>query len=88
MKRQDEEFTGQFDYEGETIYYKIIDSSAYKIEIRKGIEKFSRQIHFYSNKGIKKGWHLIYDDYDIVTNITPAYALKQYKIAKKKGEIK
>lgn len=86
MVRQDERFDGQFDYEGETICYKIVDSSTYEIKEIKGVEKLARQIHFYNN-GVKKGWHLIYDYYEIVSNINSSYALEQYKTALKNGEI-
>lgn len=70
---------GKFIYEGRTIEYRIDDSISQEPKIRKdGIEKLARYINFYS-KGNPIGGIGIYDDAEIVFNITQNYALQQFK---------
>lgn len=70
---------GNFIYEGRTIDYRIDDSISQKPKISKdGVEKLARYINFYS-KGNPIGGIGIYDDVDIVFNITQNYALEQFK---------
>lgn len=78
---------GNFTYEGRTIDYRIDDSIGQEPKIRKdGVEKLARYINFYF-KGKHLGGIGIYDDIEIVSNITQKYALEQFKKYIKNGRI-
>lgn len=69
---------GIFTYDGQQIEYKIEDDSNCTLKTVKGIEKLARWMNFYLNKE-HCGVIRIYDDADILCNITPDYALEQFK---------
>lgn len=70
---------GVFNFNGESIKYKIIDNSLESIQVVKGIEKMGRYIYFYNSQNESIGFLRIYDTVERMTNISLQDASKWYE---------
>lgn len=71
-------FDGSFEYENDTIYYKIVDDN-YPIKTIRGVEKTSKYFNFYDSNEKHIDVTHVYDTFENLSNITPSYALEKYK---------
>lgn len=70
---------GVFNFNGESIKYKIIDNSLESIQVVRGIEKMGRYIYFYNSQNESIGFLRIYDTVERMTNISSQDASKWYE---------
>lgn len=70
---------GVFNFNGESIKYKIIDNSLESIQVVRGIEKMGRYIYFYNSQNESIGFLRIYDTVERMTNILSQDASKWYE---------
>ena len=70
---------GVFNFNGESIKYKIIDNSLESIQVVRGIEKMGRHIYFYNSQNESIGFLRIYDTAERMTNISSQDASKWYE---------
>ena len=59
---------GHFEYDGKTIYYRIVDNGQ-PIRKIKGIEKFGRDIQYADSRRFVLYTHHIYGKYEEMTNL-------------------
>lgn len=70
---------GVFNFNGESIKYKIIDNSLESIQVVRGVEKMGRYIYFYNSQNESIGFLHVFDTVERMTNISSQDAFKWYE---------